>query len=63
MGVIMQILTSDDDEEIIQGLKQLLGSTTGLGLIHETVDSHDENKWTRSWYVISCLTGTMLTSA
>lgn len=49
MGVIMQILTTDDDEEIVGGLKQLLGSTSGLGLIHESVNSHDETEWTRSW--------------
>jgi meiotically up-regulated gene 157 (Mug157) protein len=50
MGIITQILTSDDDEEILQGLKQLLGSTSGLGLIHETVNSHDAEKWTRPWF-------------
>lgn len=49
MGLIMQILTSNDDGEITNGLRQLLGSTSGLGLIHETVNSHDDTKWTRPW--------------
>lgn len=49
MGLIIQMMTSDNDEEIADGLRQLLGSTSGLGLIHETVNSHNENKWTRSW--------------
>ncbi|KAK7422286.1 hypothetical protein QQZ08_009592 [Neonectria magnoliae] len=49
MGLIIQIMTSDDDDEIVDGIQQLLGSTSGLGLIHETVNSHDEKKWTRSW--------------
>lgn len=50
MGLIIQMMTSDNDEEIADGLRQLLGSTSGLGLIHETVNSHNENKWTRSWF-------------
>lgn len=49
MGVIMQILTSDHDEEITQGLNMLMGSTSGLGLMHESVNSHDDKEWTRPW--------------
>ncbi|KAI5464686.1 hypothetical protein BGZ63DRAFT_378366 [Mariannaea sp. PMI_226] len=50
MGLIVQLMTSNDDEEIVDGIRQLLGSTSGLGLIHETVNSHNEKKWTRSWF-------------
>ncbi|CAM1501980.1 Fc.00g039640.m01.CDS01 [Cosmosporella sp. VM-42] len=50
MGLIMQILTSDDDDEIVDGIKQVLGSTSGLGLIHESVNSHNDKKWTRQWF-------------
>ncbi|KAH7157801.1 hypothetical protein B0J13DRAFT_617864 [Dactylonectria estremocensis] len=50
MGLIIQMMTSDDDDEIVNGMRQLLGSTSGLGLIHETVNSHDDKKWTRSWF-------------
>lgn len=49
MGVIMQIMTSNDDQEIIGGIKQLMGSTSGLGLIHESVNSHSDSSWTRPW--------------
>lgn len=49
MAVIMQTMTSDDDDEIVRGIKQLMGSTSGLGLIHESVNSHDASKWTRPW--------------
>lgn len=61
MAVIMQIMTSDDDDEIVHGIKQLLGSTSGLGLIHESVNSHDENHFTRSWFAWAAgLCGQML---
>lgn len=49
MGLIVQLMTSDDDDEIVNGIWQLMNSTAGLGLIHETVNSYDENQWTRSW--------------
>ena len=47
----MRILTSDDDAEIIHSLKQILSSTNKLGLIHESINSHDAAIWTRQWYV------------
>ncbi|OAQ73827.1 hypothetical protein VFPPC_01442 [Pochonia chlamydosporia 170] len=50
MGVIMQTMTSHDDHEIVRGIKQLMGATSGLGLIHESVNTHDDTKWTRSWF-------------
>jgi meiotically up-regulated gene 157 (Mug157) protein len=50
MANIMTILTSEDDREIISNLKMLLRSTSGLGLIHESVDSHTKGIYTRSWF-------------
>ncbi|KAF4125612.1 uncharacterized protein GMORB2_0856 [Geosmithia morbida] len=50
MGVVMQIMTSDDDDEIVQGIRQILASTSGLGLIHESVNSHNETDYTRPWF-------------
>ncbi|OAA59478.1 Six-hairpin glycosidase [Cordyceps fumosorosea ARSEF 2679] len=50
MGVIMRIMTSDEDDEIIHGLETLLGSTSGLGLIHESVNTFDDSNWSRSWF-------------
>lgn len=52
MALIAQLMTSDDDDEIAGGLRQLVASTDRLGLIHESVNSHDASKWTRSWYVM-----------
>lgn len=50
MANIMTILTSDDDEEIIANLKMLLSSTDGTGLMHESVDSHAEGSYSRTWF-------------
>ena len=51
MSKIMQAMTSDDYWEIFGAIKEVLGSTNGLGLIHESVDSNDESRWTRQWCV------------
>ena len=50
MSKIMQAMTTDNYWEIYGALKEVLGSTNGLGLIHESVDSNDASKWTRQWF-------------
>jgi meiotically up-regulated gene 157 (Mug157) protein len=49
MANIMAILTSDSDAEIVQNLRDLIKSTGGFGLMHESVDSHIPGVWSRQW--------------
>ncbi|KAJ2973970.1 hypothetical protein NUW58_g8808 [Xylaria curta] len=46
----MRAMTSDDDDEIINSIWEVLQSTDRYGLIHESVNSFDASQWTRSWF-------------
>jgi meiotically up-regulated gene 157 (Mug157) protein len=50
MASIIRIFTSDDDTEITTALKEIVSSTDGLWLIHESINSFDQTKWTRQWF-------------
>lgn len=52
LSLIIQMRTSEDEEEIIQCLEQLLNSTGGLGLMHESINAfipHGDS-YTRPWF-------------
>ncbi|KAI2466186.1 glycoside hydrolase family 125 protein [Annulohypoxylon bovei var. microspora] len=50
MSSIMQVMTSDNDSEILTAITEVLRTTDGYGLIHESVDSFDSSNWTRQWF-------------
>lgn len=52
MSLLMQIRTTDDDDEIINLLELIKTTTAGLGLMHEGVNVNSPNgvSYTRPWF-------------
>ncbi|KLO18061.1 hypothetical protein SCHPADRAFT_919192 [Schizopora paradoxa] len=50
MGLISEVITGDDEKEILEILEMLKNTTSGLGLIHESVHTHNSRDYTRSWF-------------
>ncbi len=50
LGLIVQGLTSTDDQEIRQCLITLQKTHAGTGFMHEAFNKDDPNKFTRAWF-------------
>ena len=50
LGLTMQALTTDDDEEIFYCLKTLKNTHSGTGFIHESFDVNNPKDFSRSWF-------------
>ncbi len=50
LGIIVQALTSDEDEEIRRCLTTLQKTHAGTGFMHEAFHKDDPSKFTRSWF-------------
>ncbi|KAI8145693.1 meiotically up-regulated gene 157 protein [Fennellomyces sp. T-0311] len=52
MSQIVRILSSSDDDEIVEALDIIVRSTDGTGLVHESVNVFDNDgmKYTRPWF-------------
>jgi len=50
LGLIMQALTTDDEEEIMYCLKTIKATHAETGFIHESFDVDNPKDFTRSWF-------------
>ncbi|MCB0279250.1 MAG: glycoside hydrolase family 125 protein, partial [Calditrichaeota bacterium] len=50
MGLVMQALTSENDQEIINCLTMLKKTHAGTGFIHESFHVDDPKNYSRSWF-------------
>jgi len=50
MSIIMQAITSDNNEEIVDCLKILMRIHAGTGFMHESFHKDDPKNFTRSWF-------------
>ncbi|CAB4439374.1 unnamed protein product [Rhizophagus irregularis] len=50
MSLCMKILTSTNDQEILETLELLKESSADTGLMHESFYYNDPNNYTRSWF-------------
>ena len=61
MAIIMQAMTSDNDDEIAACMNQLVASTAGTGLMHESFNKDSVGSFTRPWFAwANSLFGTLV---
>jgi len=53
MGLSIQILTSDDDDEIVEALNTLKSSTAGTNLMHESFWKNDPNNYSTTSFFLT----------
>lgn len=50
ISLLVQAMTSDDDDEIVRCITAVLKVSAGLGLVHESVNVDRVSDYTRSWF-------------
>ncbi len=50
MALVMQALTSENNEEIKELLDMIVNTDAGTGYLHEGFNADDPNKYTREWF-------------
>ncbi|KAH7110697.1 Six-hairpin glycosidase-like protein [Dactylonectria macrodidyma] len=50
MSQISAVFGTDDDHEITERLKLIMENTSGLGLIHESINIYNSSEFTRPWF-------------
>ncbi|KAJ7065853.1 Six-hairpin glycosidase-like protein [Mycena amicta] len=50
MGIISEVVSATTDEDVLTALSWLKNTTTGLGLMHESVHTHNITAYTRPWF-------------
>ncbi|KAK2626807.1 hypothetical protein QTJ16_003982 [Diplocarpon rosae] len=49
-GGLDKVSQENIEDEVKQQIGMVLNSTAGTGVVHESVDSFDQNRWTRAWF-------------
>ncbi|PBP27373.1 putative DUF1237 domain-containing protein [Diplocarpon rosae] len=49
-GGLDKVSQKNIEDEVKQQIGMVLNSTAGTGVVHESVDSFEQNRWTRAWF-------------
>ncbi|CAL3963866.1 unnamed protein product [Diplocarpon coronariae] len=49
-GGLDKVSQKDIEDEVKQQIGMVLNSTAGTGVVHESVDTFNQNKWSRAWF-------------